>query len=103
MEASANKAERAAIAETLQGKVAGMHKPTALTVTKENKGQGKNKRKKDCERICQRKKTTSFSIQELTEEEIEKKNFDKDLQSCLEMFIARRVFTSLQLQLAAHG
>ncbi|OLQ14036.1 Cathelicidin-B1 [Symbiodinium microadriaticum] len=75
MEASANKAERAAIAETLQGKVAGMHKPTALTVTKENKGQGKNKRKK-----------------ELTEEEIEKKNFDKDLQSIQGMIFKSEPF-----------
>ena len=49
MDASANKAERAAIAETIQGKVAGMHKSAMTAAPK--KGDGKNKRKKDCTRI----------------------------------------------------
>ncbi|CAE7820378.1 Rrbp1 [Symbiodinium sp. CCMP2456] len=63
--ASHNRAERKAIAETLEGKVASMAKMSTAQAAPKGKGKGKNKSKK-----------------ELTQEELDKKNFQKDLQAC---------------------
>ena len=92
MSASANKAERSAIAETLEAKVASMGKFATAPSKGNSKGTDKNRKSKDTEvirlpviavhTVAGVLALVSFrlSLQELTQEELEQKNF-KDLQS----------------------
>lgn len=95
MEASGNKAERTAIAETLEARAASMGKfATAGNAKGGGKNQNPNRRRKACERrLLQISRCCllmdlwyTVCLQELTQEELDQKNFTKDLQARLNIF-----------------